>query len=67
MIWIVALLALMWIVWRERNRITFEGVEMYSVQKRSSLLSFFFSFWGSLEVPLSINDWVMFVENHLFL
>lgn len=44
MIWIVALLALMWIVWRERNRITFEGVEMYSVQKRSSLLSFFFPF-----------------------
>lgn len=32
-------LALMWVVWRERNRRTFEGVESSLSQLRSRLLS----------------------------
>lgn len=40
----VATLALMWVLWRDRNRIVFEGVEDDSRYARSSLLCYYF-FW----------------------
>lgn len=48
-------LALMWIVWIERNRRAFEGVE-------SS-----FSPLGIVSVSFGAHKWVEFVENDIFL
>lgn len=42
--WNLVPLALMWVVWRERNRRTFDGVEWSFPQLRSSLRSLIF-FW----------------------
>lgn len=41
MAWIVALLSLMWVVWREINRRAFEGLLKNFIKLRSSFLSFF--------------------------
>jgi len=57
----VALLALMWIIWRERNRRTFKGVEMSFRQLRSSL-RFLFHFWCTNVILGCIEDWGL----HLF-
>lgn len=50
----------------EISRIAFQGVESDFVHLRSSLLSPI-SFWCTHEVPMSIEDWISVVENHIFL
>lgn len=42
--WNVTPLALMWVIWKERNKKVFEGVEISFTQLRSSLHSPLFSF-----------------------
>lgn len=41
-VWDVALIALVWVVWKERNRRAFEGIENDSVNLKEQ--SFIFSF-----------------------
>uniref|UniRef100_A0A0V0GU85 Putative ovule protein n=1 Tax=Solanum chacoense TaxID=4108 RepID=A0A0V0GU85_SOLCH len=51
--WNMVQLALMWVVWRERNRRAFEGVESSSPQ--SSLRSLIL-FWCTQKVPYCIDE-----------
>lgn len=64
--WKFSPLALMWIVWGERNRIAFEGIENNFAHLRNSLLSLIAS-WCTHVVPTSVDDWVSFVENHVLM
>lgn len=57
-------IALMWVVWRERRRSAYEGVESSFLQLRSSLRSLIF-FWCKQKVPSCLEDWVDFVEFHI--
>lgn len=63
--WNMVLIALMWVVWRERNRRAFEGAESSFLQLKCSLRSLVF-FWYKQKVPHCIEDWVDFVEDGLF-
>lgn len=60
----VAPLAFTW-NYGERNRIAFEGVNNDIVHLTNSLLSLVCS-WCTHEVHICIDDWVLFVENHIF-
>lgn len=59
-------LALMWVVWRERNRRASKGVESSFTPLRSSFRPLIF-FWCTLKVPFCIDDGVEFEENHVLL
>nr|XP_016514716.1 PREDICTED: uncharacterized protein LOC107831463 [Nicotiana tabacum] len=62
--WILAPLAIMWVIWKERNKRAFEGVGQDFVKLQSSLL-FLVSFWGTYEIPTCIEDRASFIENHI--
>uniref|UniRef100_A0A0V0HM88 Putative ovule protein n=1 Tax=Solanum chacoense TaxID=4108 RepID=A0A0V0HM88_SOLCH len=62
--WNVTPLVFMWVVWRERNRGAFEGVETSFAHLRSTLRSLIF-FWCTNEVPVCIKNWVSIGENHI--
>lgn len=53
--WEVTLLALMSVVWKERNRRAFEGNEHDFVHLRNSLLTLI-AFWCTHEIPIYIDD-----------
>lgn len=61
------LFALMWVVWRERSKRAFEGVEIIFLQFKSSVLLSLVSIWCTYEILLCTEDWVSFVENRLCL
>ena len=48
--WNVIPLALMWVIWKERNRRAFEGVAQDCVELQTSLF-YLVSFWCTHEAP----------------
>lgn len=53
--WDIAPLAIMWVIWKERNMRAFEGVESSFAKMHGSLL-LLISFWCTDEVPMCIDD-----------
>ena len=64
--WKFAPLALMWVVWGERNRRAFEEIESPFSHLKNSLLSLI-AFWCTHIAPTCIEDWASFVENHVLM
>lgn len=64
-VWDVAPLALMWTIRRKRNWRAFDGVEKHFGNWRNSFFSLTY-FWCTYEVPICIDDWVSYLENHIF-
>ena len=75
--WSVSPLAIMWVIWKERNGRACEGLEQDFVKMQTSMLSLV-SFWCTYDVPICIEDWIsylwcphsyrgldLFVENHI--
>lgn len=53
---------IMWVVWREKNKRAFEGVESSSPQ---SIIHSLILFWCTQKVPYCVDDWVEFLEIQL--
>lgn len=55
-------LTIMWVIWNERNRKVFDGMQHDFIKLHSSVLALV-AFWCTFEVPICIQDWISFVEN----